>query len=482
MSTPPDSQPLAGPPASSLPGKLREALRRTASICLILGGIFILLNLDALLGGHPDLPMADGSLSYALLFVAGLFTGFHCVGMCGALVVGYTVRAAAGSGSKYVTHLYYGLGKTLSYTVVGGLFGALGAIVTFTPFMRGVAGVAAGVFLLLFGLATLNLFPSLSRFRIKMPGFVMRRLGQAYRQNSNPFVIGLLNGLMIICGPLQAMYIMAAGTGDPLEGAKLLFVFGLGTLPVMLGFGLLTSALSRQFAPKIVKASGVVVIGLGALMLNRGLAMTGSGYDYQSLAARWTGAPLPVAAPQPDVQVIHMKVGREGFEPKQFTLRKGVPVRWVIEGESLDYCNHRIVVPSLGLEFDVQPGENLIEFTPGQAGIMPWSCWMGMQQGTFLVHEDPRSVPQPFNPLSALHDHGGGHAMTPAPAGHEAHQGHGGNEGHEGHMAHEGHEAQAEPQGHDGHGGAASQKPEWMRGLLERSASAIEALRRSLKP
>ena len=111
----------------------------------------------------------------------------------------------------------------------------------------------------------------------------MRWVGKAYKKNSHPFVIGLLNGLMIICGPLQALYIMAAGTGSPIEGAKLLFAFGLGTLPVMLGFGLLTSVLSANVAPKIIKASGVIVVALGVIMFNRGLIMTGSGYDFHTL-------------------------------------------------------------------------------------------------------------------------------------------------------------------------------------------------------
>ncbi|MGZ8216165.1 urease accessory protein UreH domain-containing protein [Methylomagnum sp.] len=456
MSTRPDFSSSATPvPTPGSFKRFKEMLHRLFTILLIAVGILFLLNLDRFMSGHPELPVDGDRLSYALLFIAGLFTGFHCVGMCGALVVGYTVKAAGEGGSKYLTHAYYGAGKTLSYTVIGGLFGALGAIITFTPFMRGMAGLAAGIFLLLFGLATLNLFPSLSRFRIKIPGFVMKRLGKAYRSNSNPFVIGLLNGLMVICGPLQAMYIMAAGTGNPLDGAKMLFVFGLGTLPVMMGFGVLTSALSKQLAPKIVKASGVVVIALGAIMLNRGLDMVGQGYDFDSLVARWTPSALSGASEEavpPEAQVIRMAVNKNGFEPNEFVLRKGVPVRWSIQGEELSYCNHRIVIPSLGLEFDVQKGENLIEFTPNQTGVIPWSCWMGMNRGAFLVHEEtPHIATAAAHPPAALHDHGHNHAA----------------------MGH----------GHDhGHGGPSTPPPEWMKPLLEKSAAAIETLRRSLRP
>jgi hypothetical protein len=122
------------------PSRLKSFLRRGLAIAALGAGLYLILNFSQFLGGYFDTPKDGQPLSYALLFIAGTLTGFHCAGMCGALVVGYTVKAAAEGGSKYLTHLYYGVGKTLSYTVIGGLFGALGAIVTFTPFMRGVAG------------------------------------------------------------------------------------------------------------------------------------------------------------------------------------------------------------------------------------------------------------------------------------------------------------------------------------------------------
>lgn len=402
---------LASPPRSHS----RLAFKSLLGILLSFCGIVLLLYLDGLLGEHAELPLASDSLSYGLLFLAGLFTGFHCVGMCGALVVSYTVDAVKRSGGSYSAHAFYGLGKTFSYTIIGAAFGALGAIITFTPFLRGVAGIAAGIFLLLFGLSMLNVFSGLSRFRIKTPAFLMRFIGRGVKRRSHPFVIGLLNGLMIICGPLQAMYIMAAGTGSPVEGAKLLFVFGLGTLPVMLGFGVLTSALSARVAPKLIRASGAIVIALGAIMLNRGLAMTGSGYDFKSLSARFSQGAVPELAGAESgagVQTIRMKVTAKGYEPDHFELRKGVPVRWVIEGKEVNYCNHRITVPSLDLEFDVQKGENLIEFTPEHSGVIPWSCWMGMIPGVFLVHEAP--------PPPAVTSPAHGHFDEPAAAPHSA--------------------------------------------------------------
>ncbi len=377
---------------------LARALITLLEILLCVVGMVLLVYLDTLVGEHAELSMVGDSVSYGLLLLTGLFTGFHCVGMCGPLVIYYTAHAARRSEKSYAAHLSYGAAKTLSYTTIGALFGGLGAIVAFTPVIRGVAGVAAGLFLLLFGLGMLNVFAPLRRFHIRTPGFIMRFVGGTYRKHSNPFIIGLLNGLMIICGPLQAMYIMAAGTGSPIEGATMLFLFGVGTLPAMLGFGALTSALSARIAPKVIKASGFIVMGLGVIMLNRGLTMTGSGYDFNSVAARFSREP-PARAPtqyaQAGYQVIHMAVTHKGFEPNQFTLRRGVPVKWMIDGKELDYCNQRIVVPMLGLEFDVKQGKNIIEFTPQQTGVIPWTCWMGMIPGAFIVREEdvpPKAV------------------------------------------------------------------------------------------
>ncbi|MBM4201859.1 MAG: sulfite exporter TauE/SafE family protein, partial [Gammaproteobacteria bacterium] len=225
------------------PGKTGPAtvLRRLAGIALGIAGIALILHLDQRLQDNASLPELGQDMSFGLLFTVGLLTGFHCVAMCGPLVIGYTAKGASSGRHTYLSHLLYGAGKTLSYTVIGAAFGWLGSIIAFTPLVRGAVGIAAGVFLILFGLHMLHVFPALAHFHIKPPAALMHFVGTQYRKHSNPFLIGLLNGLMIVCGPLQALYVMAMGTGDPVEAGKLLFVFGLGTLPVMLSFGFLTS-------------------------------------------------------------------------------------------------------------------------------------------------------------------------------------------------------------------------------------------------
>lgn len=249
----------------------------------------------------------------------------------------------------------------------------------------------------------LEVFSALRHFQLKMPLFLTRFIEKEYRKHSNPFMIGLLNGLMIICGPLQAMYVMAAGTGSWYQGAIILFFYGVGTLPLLMSFGFLTSLLSKNLAPKLLKASGYIVIALGAIMLNRGLAVTGTGADINTLVARISQKLAPTSAEPLScdiIQTIHMDVLKAGFSPNKFTLRKGVPVKWVINGKELNECNKTIVVPQYKLKIELHPGEQTVDFTPIESGVVPWSCWMGMIPGTFIVVEDPSSADK-----SAMSDH-----------------------------------------------------------------------------
>jgi uncharacterized protein len=368
-----------------------HSLKKAASIVLALLGIGLILWLDTWFMSHADMPKFGRDISYGLLFLIGFLTSFHCVGMCGPLILGYATKTAQAGHQSHLPHLLYGIGKTISYTLIGAAFGAFGSIIAFTPATQGAVGIAAGVFLILYGLHMLEAFTLLRHFQIRTPAFWTRVVGEEYRKHSNPFIIGLLNGLMIICGPLQAMYVMAAGTGNWLDGATILFFFGLGTLPLLMGFGMLTSLLSTNLTPKLLKASGYVVMVLGAIMLNRGLTVTGSGADFNTMATRISQQFSPEKSGEdvdPTLQIITMDVLRSGFSPNKFTLRQGVPVQWVINGKEINECNKAIVVPQYNLTIQLQPGIQTIEFTPKETGVVPWSCWMGMIPGTFIVVED----------------------------------------------------------------------------------------------
>ncbi len=378
----------------------------------IIGSLIVLYFIFNFVDGIA-LPEITQNMGYGLLFLVGLLTGFHCVSMCGGFVVSYTAKHAQQGTKTYKSHLSYGLGRVISYTVIGAIFGLIGSIIAFTPTMRGVAGILAGLFLILFGLKMLNIFPVLRKIQFKTPKFITKLTGAQSPEQSSPLIIGLLNGLMLACGPLQAIYIMAAGTGSMIEGAKLLFAFALGTIPVMLGFGYLTTFVSTKATQKILKASGVIVIILGIIMFNRGLALTGTGLDANSLITSVSASGEDITGNavitlEDGYQIIEMKVDRYGWDPDKFVLEKGIPVKWIITGEEINGCNNAIQVPKLDLYFDIKEGEQIIEFTPEEEGVISWSCWMGMIPGTFIVKEDISNVEEIQQELDSVVTPSGG--------------------------------------------------------------------------
>lgn len=87
--------------------------------------------------------------NYGLLFVIGLFTSVHCVGMCGGITlsqvtVGQSFRVRSFSLAQY--HL----GRILSYTLVGVVLGGIGAFATPSDRLRGSLTAAGGIGMALF--------------------------------------------------------------------------------------------------------------------------------------------------------------------------------------------------------------------------------------------------------------------------------------------------------------------------------------------
>ncbi len=261
-------------PPSDPPGK--RVLKALLSI-LALAGLAALPILTRRYGNRLDIPEINSGTSDAMIFIVGLLTGVHCVGMCGGFLIGYTSKDAEQGRSPFRSHLSYGAGKTLSYALLGGLFGFAGSLFRITPLVGGISIGLAGVFLILYGLKMLSLFPALNAVRTGRPASVTHDATETGRHSRSPFFIGFFSGFLLGCGPLQAIYLMAAGNGDPLAGAKFLTLFGLGTLPALFGFGLVARVLSDTMTRRFIQASGMILVVMGGMMLNSGFVRAGAG-------------------------------------------------------------------------------------------------------------------------------------------------------------------------------------------------------------
>ena len=346
-------------------------------------------------------PQVEENMGYGMLFLIGLVTSVHCIGMCGGIHLSQCLSYQKNSeeekngekGKKKWSTVYpsflYNLGRVVSYTIVGGVIGGFGSVISFSGKGKGAVQLIAGVFMVIMGINMLNIFPWLRKFNPRMPKVFARKINQG-KQKNGAFLVGILNGLMP-CGPLQAMQIYALSTGSPLKGAFSMFLFSMGTVPLMFGFGALSSFLSQKFTKQVMKFGAVLVVILGISMFQNGWSV--SGFPVFSLSFS-SGKERQEAKVQDGVQVVETTLSPYGYEP--ITVQEGIPVKWTIKAEqgSLTGCNRAILIPEYEIQKTLEIGENVIEFTPTKAGTYSYSCWMGMLRSSITVLKEGEEIPK----------------------------------------------------------------------------------------
>lgn len=340
------------------------------SILVIILAIYIICSHLGLLNIFNIFPSIENTMSYGMIFVVGLLTSVHCIAMCGGINLSQSVLSAKNNGKVLKSNLYYNLGRVISYTVIGGLVGFIGSVITLKGSLKGAILILAGIIMLIMSLNMLGVFSSLRKFQIRMPKKLTNVLNKSKKGRSS-FYIGLVNGLMP-CGPLQSMQIYALSTGSFFGGAFSMFLFSIGTVPLMFGFGLAASKLNKKFASKMLTVSAIIIFILGLGMLKNGFSLSGINIPiYSSNAGKQ-------AILVDDHQEVTTEVDYGSYE--SLKVQKDIPVIWNIyipEGK-LNGCNGEIIVSEYDIDIKLKEGDNLVEFTPTRAGTVPYSCWMGM--------------------------------------------------------------------------------------------------------
>ena len=378
-------------------GVSKKSLAILLSMTVVVLVFYILkhqFNLDLLSLLHDlfmlkYLPRPSGDVGYGLLFAIGILTSFHCIGMCGGIVMSQTIGKRgeqAGDGGSapgwIVPSALYNAGRVFSYTLVGGVVGGLGRILSFNGIFKGLVPMLGGLFMIIMGIKLLGIFPALRRFNIPVPSFAAKKL--VGKNSYAPFFVGMMTGLMP-CGPLQIVQLYALGTRSVAFGALSMFIFAAGTVPGLFAFGALHSFINKKHSDKILKLCAVFVVVLGFVMISRGLAL--SGVDLPFLQRSYSPAD-GISKIEGTIQTVTTGI-KAGSYPA-ITVQKGIPVRWTIiaENEDLNECNNAITIPKLNINKKLTAGENIIEFTPEEEGEIIYTCWMGMIKSRITVVSD----------------------------------------------------------------------------------------------
>src|SRR3990167_8916759 len=105
-------------------------------------------------------------------------------------------------------------------------------------------------------------------------------------------------------------------------------VFALGTAPAIIFIGSLRGLLKSTFYQYFMKTVAVGVLILGVYYASNFLSIYGINLSNKPNESNKSNlSPL-----ENGKQIINMDVISGGYSPNQFTIKKGIPVKWVING------------------------------------------------------------------------------------------------------------------------------------------------------
>ena len=210
----------------------------------------------------------------ASALILGLLGSFHCIGMCGPIAFVLPVDRQ-NSAKKVLQISLYHFGRLLTYSLMGLVFGLVGK----SLYLFGVQQQLSIIVGLIMIIAVLIPYKTFNKYNFSKPLYrfvskIKTALGKELKNKSPDtfLTIGFLNGFLP-CGLVYMAVFAAIASGSAIQGALFMFIFGLGTIPLMTTAIYFSRFLSGVVRNKIQKAIPVFVVIIGLLFVLRGLGL-----------------------------------------------------------------------------------------------------------------------------------------------------------------------------------------------------------------
>jgi hypothetical protein len=201
----------------------------------------------------------------------------HCIGMCGGIVIAYSSTKIDTKWKKThqaLAHLFYSFGRITTYTFFGALFGFIGSVISFSNMANGILLLIAGLIMILVGASFGGKIKFLTYIEHSIQNstwyhIYFKKLLQSEYLSSFYF-LGLLNGLLP-CGFVYFFAITAASTTNAFDGALVMFVFGLSTIPAMFSLGFFVGIFKKTaIRNTMIRIAAISVIAYGGYTIYNG--------------------------------------------------------------------------------------------------------------------------------------------------------------------------------------------------------------------
>lgn len=356
---------------------------------LVVAALWVVFRIFQNLGYLDRIDLQGEKITFGVSVLIGLVASVSsCLAVVGAVIIAFGEKYRSGGGSFFESavkpNLYFHIGRLVTFFVLGGVLGMIGGELNISGNFVSIFTIIIAIVMAWLGLNILGILPSISNLGIKMPGMLTSKWSRLKNSEHKmaPFLLGGMS-FFLPCGFTQSMQIFALTSGSFWAGSLTLFFFALGTVPSLLILGITTSWTKSKKMGAFQKVAGILVLVFAIYTLQSGLALKGVKTNVIESGSK--KEVVNKVDENKGEQVIEMRVTSRGFEPNNFKLKKGVPVKWVIKGDQVTSCTNKIIVPSLDISKAISFGENVIRFTPDKAGTIPFSCWMGMVRGKFII-------------------------------------------------------------------------------------------------
>lgn len=196
-------------------------------------------------------------------------------------MVAYTsakINPKASVPSQLTAHLAYNIGRITSYALLGVVFGFMGSVIAFSPLVLGYVYFCVGILMVLMGLSLMGKIKFLTSLESSLASHpLVRTLFSKLIHSSSLgsfYGLGMLNGFLP-CGLVYFFAVSAVATASWFWGGVVMVIFGLSTVPALLGFGYVIGFLKGgSFRELMIKIAGVMIIGYGIYMSYMGFMAT----------------------------------------------------------------------------------------------------------------------------------------------------------------------------------------------------------------
>ena len=356
--------------------------------------LFQVLGLDKILSSATG----GGGSNGAMALIIGLTAGFStCMALIGGLVLSVASKYAENHPTqtpfeKFKPHLFFNLGRILSFIVLGAAIGAIGSAFALKGTFLGLLTIAVGAVMLVLGLQLTEIFPRITR-GLTLPSGLAKKLGIHTRKereysHKNAFLMGAAT-FFLPCGFTQAMQLLAVSTGNPLQAAVIMGAFAIGTTPGLLTLGGLTSVVKGAFAQRFFRIVGVIVVAMALINFTNGFTLAGLNRFLDSSKPMVNTAVQQESSEGSVILNTTFKL-KEDIVPSTFTAKVGQKTTLVVDvKEDGQGCMSTIMI--IGLDDSPQylkKGKKIeLTFTASKPGTYTIACAMGVPRGSITVTE-----------------------------------------------------------------------------------------------